>query len=185
MIFMAAALSMDAFAVSVCNGTAVGKKKAVKTAFYTAAAFGAAQGAMPIIGYILGHAFLEFVIEFDHWIALVLLCFIGGKMVKDTLESEEHSQSEPVRIDGKMIAVQAVATSIDALAVGISLAVIEADIFSASAVTAAVTFAVCFFGCLLGKKLGEVSGKRATLVGGLVLIAIGVKIFCEHIFYWF
>lgn len=184
---LAVALSMDAFAVSICNGIVyVGEDRNV--AFSSAFAFGLAQALMPVIGYFLGSTFLEYIVHLDHWIALILLGAIGGKMVKDSLDEFKKCQicgNEPqyVLMDTKIIVLQAIATSIDALAVGIGLAVMQVNIAVASTVIGFTTFAFCFFGCKLGKKLGEKFSHTATFLGGLVLIAIGVKIFAEHVFH--
>lgn len=184
---LAVALSMDAFAVSICNGIVyVGEDRNV--AFSSAFAFGLAQALMPVIGYFLGNTFLEYIVHLDHWIALILLCAIGGKMVKDSFDEFKRCKScsnEPqyVLMDTKVIVLQAIATSIDALAVGIGLAVMQVNIAVASTVIGITTFAFCFLGCKLGKKLGEKFSYAATFLGGLVLIAIGLKIFAEHVFY--
>lgn len=188
LVVLAVALSMDAFAVAICNGIVyAGEDKNV--AFNSAFAFGLAQALMPALGYLLGSSFLEYIVEFDHWIALILLGFIGGKMIVDTLRDlnsppDEGGESAFILMSSKIIILQAIATSIDALAVGVGLAVMQVQITVASAIIGGTTFVFCFIGCKLGRRLGEKFSHLSTILGGLVLIAIGVKIFMEHTTGW-
>lgn len=180
---LAAGLSMDAFAVSVSNGMFyhnIGKKQA----FVTALTFGIFQGGMPVVGYYGGRLAADAIAALDHWIALILLCFIGGSMVLESLGEmgRPEASGRGKELDGGALLLQGVATSIDALAVGVSLAALQTDIVFAAALIGAVTFLVCLFGALLGKRFGTLLGLKAKLCGGLLLIGIGVKIFAEHFF---
>ena len=174
-------LAMDAFAVSVCKGLAmnkVNKKQAVVIGLY----FGGFQALMPFIGWFLGVSFQKYITSIDHWIAFILLVFIGGKMILEAVKDpdiEEIREKDPP-LDHKEMLMLAVATSIDALAVGISLAFLNTNIWLASSMIGVVTFAIATFGGMAGFRLGSAVGKNANIIGGLVLIAIGVKIVLEH-----
>ena len=174
-------LSMDAFAVSICKGLAmpaVNKKQALLIGAY----FGVFQALMPLAGWLLGSQFARHVTKLAPWIAFVLLAWIGGSMLRESLsKKEEDEEVEPVELRHKELFLLAVATSIDALAVGISLAMEEVSVVAATATIGMVTFALCTAGMLLGKKLGEACQKRAGFIGGVILIAIGLKILIEHL----
>lgn len=183
-VLTALALSMDALAVSVCNGIAIPKLRpwhVIKTALF----FGFFQMLMPIIGWLVGISVRDYIVAYDHIIAFVLLGGIGIKMIWDTLKPEKEDEasnaapSDPTQT--KTLLLLAVATSIDALAVGISLAVTRTNIWISAAIIGVVTFIVCSAGVVLGKKLGSLFQRRAGLIGGIVLIGIGVKILVEHI----
>ena len=177
-IFIAVGLSMDAFAVAIGKGLSV-QKVAPKQALCTGAWFGGFQALMPIIGYFLGISFAGFVESVDHWIAFVLLGIIGFNMIHESLsKSCEKSSAD---FSAKAMFPLAVATSIDALAVGVSFAFIHANIWVASAVIGIVTFALSAMGRYLGRKIGSRLGSKAGLLGGLVLIGIGIKILIEHL----
>ena len=176
LFILAVGLSMDAFAVSICKGLSLGKIQKKHMAI-AGAWFGGFQALMPLIGYFAGRFFAEKLTQYDHWVAFILLLFIGGSMIKESLDEEEESNDA---MDIKTMFLLAVATSIDALAVGISLAFLNTDIWSASILIGVVTFAIAAFGGLAGFKLGAMAGKRADVAGGLVLIFIGVKILLEH-----
>ena len=182
-VFMIAfGLAMDAFAVSVSNGIAL-RSYTPKDGTRMASFFGLFQFIMPIIGWFLGSSVRVYIETVDHWIAFLLLAFIGGNMIKSSFECEkEDGVCEIFQLTNKKLTVQAVATSIDALAVGISFAVLEVDIISAAAVIGVVCFVISFLGSTLGKRLGEVFKGRAELLGGVILIGIGVKIVIEHLF---
>lgn len=176
-------LSADAFAVSVTNGMCR-RENALKTALMCGLCFGAFQGLMPTVGYALGSTFARYIERFDHIIALILLGYIGGKMVFDSLKGGEDSQPTGRLGLGELI-VQGVATSIDALAVGVSLAALldwQKMLISALLI-ASTTFVIAFAGVFIGKKSGDFLNNKAQLVGGLILIGIGVKIFVEHTFF--
>lgn len=178
-ILLGFALSMDALAVSITNGLSTNKMR-TKDALKIGLFFGVAQGVMPILGYFLGKSFSTLVEKYDHWIAFLLLGFIGVKMLYDTFYSEEESA---ISLDFKSLTVQAVATSIDALVVGVSFAALGdvGGVFWAATLIAAITFLLCVLGSLLGKLIGAKIGKYATVVGGIILIGIGVKILIEHL----
>ena len=186
---IAVSLALDAFAVSVSSGIAVkgfSWCQAVKMGCY----FGGFQFAMPVIGYLLGSSVSAYISAFDHWIAFALLAVIGGNMVRGALGGGDEEEG-PTELTARRLTVLAVATSIDALAVGVSLAFAgivllpgESDwvnMLLSAAVIGVVAFALSVAGGLLGKRLGGLFQKRAELVGGLVLIGIGVKILLEHL----
>lgn len=182
LFILALGLSMDAFAVSVSNSmcyTQLRRRDAVLTSF----SFGTFQGLMPVAGYFAGRAFAEAVSAFDHWIAFVLLGAIGGKMIADAVRELRAPQACPVRrtFSVRLMLVQAFATSIDALAVGVSLAALEGNILSAACFIACVTFVCCLAGHLLGRRFGAWLDGKAEILGGVILIGIGVKILAEHL----
>ena len=185
LFMLAVGLSMDAFAVSISNGMSYVRYHA-KEVVSAALAFGIFQGLMPAIGFFGGRAFADLISAVDHWLALILLGFIGGKMVIESIEELRNPSDEPKETGKtftmKLLLMQAVATSIDALAVGISLAALNVNILYAAGFITAVTTVVCLFGGALGKKFGELLSTKATLAGGLILVAIGLKIFIEHMF---
>lgn len=181
-ILIGIGLSMDAFAVSITNGlSCTGLKRSQM--FLIAACFGGFQGLMPVIGFFLGKAFETYITTFDHWIALVLLGYIGGKMIYDALKSSDEEENA-YQLTSRMLLMQGIATSIDALAVGVSFAALQdVKILPAAGIITGTTFLLSLVGVISGKKLGSKMGDRAQLVGGLILIAIGIKIFVEHIFF--
>lgn len=173
-------LAMDAFAVSVCKGLSMNKFKADKViiiGFY----FGIFQAVMPLIGYLLGSTFQEFISSIDHWIAFVLLAFIGFNMIKETLSKKEDKIDDSVDI--KTMVVLAIATSIDALAVGITFAFLEVNIIMSMIVIGLITFLLCIIGVIIGNKYGSKFEDKAQIIGGVVLIIIGLKILIEHLFF--
>ena len=176
---IAVSLAMDAFAVSVSTGIAVpgfGPKQAARIGLWC----GFFQFAMPLAGWALGTSVKTYIEAVDHWIAFGLLAFIGGNMIREALsgEGEEEAITD---LSVKRLFLLALATSIDALAVGVSLAFVEGNILLSAAVIGVVAFALAMLGGLLGHRLGQLFQKRATLAGGLVLVAIGVKILAEHL----
>ncbi len=179
LILTAIALSMDAFAVSVTTGITLRRPRpwqAIKPGLF----FGGFQALMPLIGYIAGRSVAVYIESVDHWIAFALLAAIGGKMIWDIWHEDGDAESaDPTRT--LALLVMAVATSIDALAVGISLALLSVNIWWAITIIGCTTCALSIAGVLLGNRLGELFKKRATLVGGLILIAIGAKILIEHL----
>ncbi|GKH46680.1 MULTISPECIES: manganese efflux pump MntP family protein [Anaerotruncus] len=183
LFLIALGLSMDAFAVSISNGMCYrgfGRKQAAAAAF----SFGLFQMLMPIIGYLAGRTFSDAISAADHWIALLLLGFIGGKMVFDGVRELRHPEgcSPDHLFTFKVLAVQAVATSIDALAVGVGFAVMQVNIVTAAAFIGVVTFLCCIVGSMLGRQFGLLLGSRAQVLGGVILVGIGLKIFVEHMF---
>lgn len=177
-IFLALGLAMDAFAVSMTNGMCC-RIHPAKNALSSGLAFGAFQGLMPLIGYFAGNAFSDVVSSVDHWVALALLGFLGGRMIHEALnEQEQPVGNKPFAL--KTLLVQAVATSIDALAVGVTLGVMQVDIQTAVSIIALITFAFSFSGVLIGRSLGALLGTKAELLGGVILVLIGLRIFLEH-----
>lgn len=183
---IAVGLSMDAFAISISNGLCM-KKIIIRKAVIIAAAFGIFQALMPLLGYLLGSNFTDLISRFDHYIALVFLGFIGGKMlfdgIKELRSPIKHEESKELTLP--QLFLQAIATSIDALIVGISFVAMGmniTDVLFAIMLIGLVTFSFSFAGVFLGKKFGELLGCKAEIFGGIILIGIGAKIFIEHMF---
>lgn len=183
LLLIAIGLSMDAFAVSIGNGTVIrNKKKAV----FAAAMFGIFQAGMPVMGYFLGAAFAEFITSYAPIIALAVLGFIGGKMVVESIGELRSKEDEPKGLKEPGIGgilVQAVATSIDALVVGVSFAASEVDILPAVLFIGCITFIISLIGVFGGVRFGQMLGAKASLAGGAVLVIIGVKTFIEGMFF--
>ncbi len=186
LLLIALGLAMDAFAVSISNGILLGCANHKMTC-RIAGAFGLFQGMMPMIGYAIAGLFAKQIVAIDHWVAFLLLAFIGGKMLWEVFhEGEEEEHGDPS--NWKTLFLMAVATSIDAMAVGVTMALDRTGILATSygfliccGVIALVTFVMCVFGVQLGCRTGSRYGKRAEIAGGLVLIGIGVKILIEHL----
>lgn len=187
LIFTGFALSMDAFAVSITKGMTI-KNLKKSTALKMALAFGLFQGGMPLLGWILGISFKNYIEAVDHWIAFILLGFIGFNMIKGFFEDKKDEESElefsatsdDVDLSNKEIIMLAIATSIDALAVGISFAFLNVNIIPASLIICIITFLVCAVGAFIGNKVGDIFNGYAELVGGVILILIGFNILNEH-----
>jgi len=177
-IFIGIGLAMDAFAVSICKGLAMKKmnwKKAIIIAMY----FGFFQMSMPLIGYILSTSFSDLIKKIDHWIAFVLLGLIGVKMIKEAYSKEEKVND---KVDFNTMILLAVATSIDALAVGITYAFLSANnILGLFALIGIITFLISIVGVKIGNKFGGKYGNNAEIIGGVILIIIGIKILAEHL----
>ena len=171
-------LAMDAFAVSVCKGLSM-KKFNFKKACIIAAYFGVFQAIMPLTGYLLGSTFQELVVNIDHWIAFILLSVIGGEMIKSSYNKEKEDYND--NIDVKTMLVLSIATSIDALAVGVTFAFLNTKIIPAILVIGVVTFILSLLGVKVGKKFGDKFQNKAELLGGVILIIIGLKILTEHL----
>jgi putative Mn2+ efflux pump MntP len=189
-IFIAVGLSADAFSVSIGNGmcmpeeTPRASRPGVKNALIVAAAFGVFQALMPFIGWVMGGTFAGHIDAYDHIVALALLAFIGGKMVFEGVKSMRKGQTERSVRELRFgpLLVQAIATSIDALIVGVGFATVGlalSEILKGAGMIGIITFALSFLGVLIGKRVGALLGPRAEIIGGLILIAIGVKIFIE------
>lgn len=179
LFLVAVGLSMDAFAVAVCKGLAM-KKLNWKNAVIIALYFGVFQALMPLIGYFLGVGFQEQITEIDHWIAFILLSIIGLNMIRESLgQDEEDDNNDSVRF--KDMIVLAIATSIDALAVGITLAFLQTDILPSVTTIGITTFVISLFGVKIGNVFGEKYKSKAEFVGGLILVLLGVKILLEHL----
>ena len=172
-------LSMDAFSVSISNGICLGKAK-VKDALKIGLFFGLAQGIMPTIGYFMGTFFEGYIKAVDHWLAFVILLAIGLNMIRESVSSKEEECCKQLTL--KELFIQAFATSIDALAVGISFIANENfNIYLAASIIAATTFVFSFCGVFIGKSIGKILKDKAGIVGGAVLIFIGCKILIEHL----
>ena len=188
LVFTAVALAMDAFAVAICKGLSTEKVRINHTVI-TGAWFGGFQALMPLIGYLLGSTFEKYITDIDHWIAFALLAFIGVKMVIEAFKGEDDCCCEEKgdKLDIKELFLLAIATSIDALAVGLTFSLYkDINIVSSIAIIGAVTFVICAIGVLighlcikLGGKLGEKFQFIAELIGGCVLVSIGIKLLVE------
>ena len=176
-ILISISLAMDAFAVSICKGLSMQKmnwKKAIIIGLY----FGIFQALMPTIGYFLGVGFESLVTTIDHWIVFILLAFIGGNMIKESFSEEEFCDSD---LSFQSMIILAVATSIDALAVGITFAFLEINIILAISLIGIITFILSIIGVKIGNRFGNKYESKAELAGGLILILIGLKILLEHL----
>lgn len=181
LVLLAVSLAMDAFAVAVCKGLAVCR---VKTKHFILCGlwFGGFQALMPLLGYLLGEAFSQFIDPFDHWIAFILLALIGANMIKEAFE-KDCCDATDASFAPRVMLVMAIATSIDALAVGITFSVLEVNILLAVALIGLITFVLS----ALGVKIGSIFGTRyrfaAELCGGILLILLGAKILVEGLFF--
>jgi len=182
LVLIAVGLSMDAFAVALCKGLCMRKINYAHAAVI-ALFFGGFQGGMPLIGWFLGKQFEQYITPVDHWIAFVLLGYIGGKMIWDAFhDSDEGSACDlDDRLNLKELFLMAIATSIDALAVGITFAFLQVQIMPAVASIGLITFGLSFAGVIIGNKFGNRFQNKAQLAGGAVLIIIGCKILLEHL----
>ena len=187
LLLLAVGVSMDAFAVSICKGLAM-KKATLKAGLTCGVWFGGFQALMPVIGYFLGFLFADTIQAFDHWVAFVLRVIIGANMLKEAFGSDcDCCEGHDADLSAKTMVVMAIATSIDALAVGISLAMAGLPIFGFDGIFSAVIqigLCTCIF-CTVGVKIGNVFGsryeKKAQLAGGVILILLGLKILLEHL----
>ena len=177
LFILAVGLSMDAFAVSVCKGLSLGKIKP-KHMCIAGAWFGGFQALMPLIGYFLGSFFAEMIEKYDHWVAFVLLAIIGGNMIKESFGKDEKVDSS---MDVKSMLLLAIATSIDALAVGVTFAFLQVQIVPAVSFIGVITFIFSAVGVIIGSLFGTKYKSKAELFGGIVLVLIGIKILLEGI----
>ena len=175
-------LSMDAFAVAVCQGLCMPKLN-LRQGGVIALYFGGFQALMPLIGWFLGSQFAGYIQSFDHWVAFVLLALIGGNMVREALSPEEEETSCAVnsKLDHKKLFMMAVATSIDALAIGVAFAFMDVLILPAVSLIGCTTFCLSLVGVVVGNFFGSRYKERAELTGGIILILLGVKILLEHL----
>lgn len=188
-LLIALGLSMDAFAVSVSSGMCtkeLAPRHAVRGAFF----FGLFQAAMPILGWTLGQLFRSWISGIDHWIAFALITAIGCKMLFESVQGSKEACDDEESASGsgdvrslKNLLVLSVATSIDALAVGLSLSLLETDIWTPAATIGTVTFLICLVGFEFGRRLGHLFERRAEQAGGIILIAIGCKTLIEHLIF--
>ena len=182
LLLLAIGLSMDAFAVSVCKGLCM-KRLNLRQATVVALFFGGFQGLMPLLGWALGTQFEQFITPVDHWIAFVLLALIGGKMLWDAFHEDDEELSCPAdgKLDLRELVMLAIATSIDALAVGITFAFLGVNIWVAITIIGVTTFVLSLVGVVVGNQFGSRFEKPVTIAGGIVLILIGLKILIEHL----
>lgn len=179
LLLIAVGLSMDAFAVSICKGLAT-KKVGVKHMLIVGLWFGGFQALMPLIGYFLGSTFEEYITRFDHWVAFVLLALIGGNMIREALSGEEEKANDSLGV--REMLTLAVATSIDALAVGVTFALLPGvNIAAAVSFIGVITFVISAAGIKVGNAFGSKCKSKAELAGGVILILIGLKILLEHL----
>ena len=182
LFFIAVGLAMDAFAVSICKGLSVGVAKP-KYVLCVGLYFGGFQALMPLIGYFLGNQFESYIVSVDHWIAFTLLVFIGGKMIIEVFKEDKAQKCDvfETKLDIREVFILAVATSIDALAVGISFAFLRVDIEISVVIIGITTFVLSAAGVTIGKKFGVRFKNKATVAGGIILILIGTKILLQHL----
>lgn len=181
LILLAAALSMDACAVSICKGLSMRRINYLH-ALVISLSFGFFQALMPTIGWFLGTRFESYIVNFDHWIAFALLAFLGAKMLYETFtDSDECCEKKESLLDLKEVFVLSVATSIDALAAGITFACVREPILKPVMLIGLLTFGFCFLGVIVGNKFGAKYKSKAEIAGGVVLILIGAKILLEHL----
>lgn len=179
LILLAVGLSMDALSVAVCKGLSM-KKLSVKDGIIIALFFGGFQALMPAIGYFLGSRFESFINTFSHWITFILLGIIGGKMILEALGDDDGDAAEgEYKLNIRELLMLAIATSIDALAVGIVFAAQEARLVFSVTVIGCITFALSFAGVIIGHKFGSRHEKKAEIAGGIILILIGVKLLLQ------
>lgn len=178
LVLISIGLAMDAFAVSICKGISL-KKMDWKKAIIIGVYFGGFQAGMPLLGYLLGVKFESLVTNIDHWIAFVLLGFLGFKMLKDSLSDNEEDRNDDTSF--KTMVVLAIATSIDALAVGITFAFLKVNILLAVLLIGVITFGFSVLGTKIGNKFGGAFENKAEFIGGLILISMGLKILLEHL----
>lgn len=177
-ILISIGLAMDAFAVSICKGLSM-KKINWKSTIIIAIYFGLFQAIMPVFGYLLGSSFSVIVQKLDHWIAFILLAIIGGNMIKESKDDETEKRND--KVDFKTMILLAIATSIDALAVGVTFAFFEVNIFLSIIIIGLITFSLSFVGVIIGNKFGDKFQNKAEFIGGMILIIIGLKILLEHL----
>ena len=186
-LLIGAALAMDAFAVSICQGLSM-KTLCLKRMLIVAFCFGLFQAIMPTIGYFLGMSFEKYITKFDHWLAFLLLLVIGGKMIIDVIregDEDECACCEDEKFSILRLFVMAIATSIDALATGIALPTVlenKMTIWGAVSIIGIATFFICLIGVLVGNRFGMKYKNKATLAGGIVLVLIGANILSKHLF---
>jgi putative Mn2+ efflux pump MntP len=180
LIFLALAMSTDAFAAAIGKGSSLRNPRFAQ-ALRTGLIFGVIEAITPMIGWAIGNAAARWVEHWDHWIAFTLLVLLGVHMIHNGLKHDDESEHKPERHSFMVLAMTAFATSIDALAVGVGLAFVNVNIFLAAAAIGLATMTMVTFGVMLGRALGTLVGKRAEIVGGLVLMVVGATILYEHL----
>lgn len=179
-ILVGVSLAMDAFAVSMCKGLSMPKIN-YKHALIIALFFGVFQAVMPLLGWLLGSAFEKYITTFDHWIAFGLLLILGTKALVDAIRDKDDDEKKEYKLDFKELTALAVATSIDALAVGVTFAFLQVSLALSVSLIGVITFVLCLLGVIIGNKFGSKWKKPASIAGGVVLIFMGVKILLEHL----
>lgn len=177
-IFIAFGLAMDAFAVSISNGLNL-KKFNINFAIKLGVFFGGFQALMPILGYLASLSIRDYIAKFDYWIAFILLTLIGSKMIYEAFVIDENKDKKELSF--YMLIILSIATSIDALAVGVSLTFLKVNIMAPAVIIGIITFFMSFLGVLIGSKFGKFFENKIEILGGIILIGIGLKILLEHI----
>lgn len=180
LLLIALGVSADAFAVALTKGLHM-RRFNVRHALIIAGTFGLFQAVMPLIGWVLGTQFAPYITSVDHWVAFGLLALVGGKMLWEAFSSHDDTEQDFDRINTRQLLVLALATSIDALAIGITLAFLPGSIIEAVILIGVTTFALAFLGVVIGRRVGRRFGKPAEIAGGLILILIGTKILIDHL----
>ena len=180
LILLSIGLGMDAFAVSVCKGISM-KKMNWKKASLIGLYFGGFQAVMPILGYFFGTSFESFITNIDHWIAFILLVIIGAKMIQEAFQKDKDEDEYNEDISVKAMLILSIATSIDALAVGITFAFLKVDLVLAFSLIGIITFILSVLGTKIGNRFGDKYKSKAELIGGIILILMGLKILLEHL----
>lgn len=178
LLLLSVGLAMDAFAVSICKGISM-KRMNWRKALIIGMYFGGFQALMPVIGYFLGTAFESIITNIDHWVAFILLGIIGGNMIKEAFEDESENCNDDVGF--KTMIMLAIATSIDALAVGITFAFLKVNLIAAISMIGVITFVLSVIGTKIGNRFGDKYESKAELVGGVILVLLGIKILLEHL----
>ncbi len=176
-VLIAVGLAMDAFAVAICKGMALSKPK-VRAILIIGIWFGFFQALMPVIGFYVGRSFYDIIADYDHWVAFILLAAIGVNMLREGLSDDDEAVDDDIGM--RTMFILAIATSIDALAIGISLAMTETSIVMPAVVIGIVTFMLSAMGVKLGSIVGDRFGSKAEILGGSILVLIGLKILLEH-----
>lgn len=182
LFLIAVGLSMDAFAVAVCQGLCMPKLN-LRHGAVIALFFGGFQALMPLLGWVLGSQFASYIQNIDHWVAFVLLALIGGNMIREAMSPEDGETACAVdyRLDYKQLFLMAIATSIDALAVGVTFAFLRVKIVPAVTLIGCTTFCLSLVGVVVGNFFGARYKRRAELTGGIILVLLGLKILLEHL----
>lgn len=175
---IAIGLAMDAFSVAICKGLSM-KKLELKKAIIVGLYFGIFQGVMPIIGFLLGNTFAETIEKFDHWIAFVLLGIIGINMIREAFDKDDCDAND--KVDFRSMIWLAIATSIDALTVGITFSFLKVNIWFAALLIGIITYVLSVVGVMIGNKFGAKYKGKAEVTGGIILVLMGIKILVEHL----
>lgn len=178
-LLIAVGLAMDAFAVSISKGMLT-EKLEIKSIMIVSIYFGLFQAMMPTLGFLLGKNFESYVVQIDHWIAFILLLFIGLNMIKESF-CDKNECNDDFRL--KTMIPLAIATSIDAFAIGITFSFLKVNILYTTIIIGIITFILSGVGVIIGNKFGKIYGKRAEIFGGIILIVIGIKILIEHLYF--